>query len=977
MSSLFESMWPAFHAEVSEQLDELEIQLAAADADAIDVSHCFRLFHTIKSSAAMMAFTHMELLAHVCEDILDLVRTGNATLDDDMVDVLSAGAAQLKTQLAEADASHEPPGQDAQLLARAREFLTRLGGTPVMPADANPEQPAEAGVDADEERAVADAFDNFAAILEKELPALGKWLGGQGKRPPARLRTIASACEEMGFPALASIAGDMAATDPGERLSAASAFLLRLTPLVQRAQTDLGSAALSDALRPGLVANIHEGAARCLDVAEAGITHLGGDEAAVLASATHQLGERCRLCGFPALALLLRFIEQILREVTRGNLLVPDDLGELMMSGWSLCLELEADHGEDPAFAEICGRVLTTLQDMSRTADTQGDALDARELLQSEFDIPWSLTASLHDACLPDLLASCRNGTVVLDIEVDMDGPDAERDSFIGVINQHARIISNRTVFASERPGDLQAETTRLSIIAACEQNPGALIKTLAGFHSEHFHLAVQPVAYRGAPEIDTDDSPSPGTGTPGDPPVGAAPDAPAPEKVAPEPASTSNDTLRIASDRLDQFVTRVGELVLLRNQIDHHLHGETTSELLTQLQAFSQQLGSRQQLGAEQQVQLAQCLDALVAQMDRLGQTDSQLKQSLGMLQTDALDLRVVPVDIIFRRVPVLVRRLARQLGKQVRLDVQGSDTRIDKSMVDVLAEPLIHLVRNALDHGIETPDARRRAGKSEDAHITLRAHHQGGSLVIELEDDGLGLDSDAIRERAVSNGLLSRNQADLLPEEQVHALIFEPGFSTAAAVTETSGRGVGMDVVRTRVEQLGGEISLHSTPGHGTRVQLHLPTSAAIQGIVLFQAGADTYGLAERSVTEAIDIEKSQLQSLQGQMVVMHRERALPVYTLDHLFQQDGGGLPDDAVLQVLVLSDGRRHVGLVVNQILARQEIFVRECHPDIAALPGVAGASILGNGEPVLLLEASGLIELAAAGAQDLARLLEAS
>ena len=523
-------------------------------------------------------------------------------------------------------------------------------------------------------------------------------------------------------------------------------------------------------------------------------------------------------------------------------------------------------------------------------------------------------------------------------------------------------------MFTSDRPGDREAEGTRLSIIASCKGDPEAMRERLLAFHSARFHLSVTGIPYRRSADQE---------------PAEAAADA-APVRMPAEPlaeapgvTAISTDTVRVSSDGLDRFVTRIGELVLLRNRIDHILRSDDTEKLTVQLETMSRKISRREALDDDSLSALSLQLDSLLGQIDRLRDTDDQLQQSLGQLQNDALALRVVPIDMVFRRMPVLVKQLSRQLGKPAELHIIGADTRIDKSMVDVLSEPLIHMVRNALDHGIETAEERQRSGKSATAHLTLRASNQGGTLQIELSDDGRGLDEQRILEKALAKGIVTADQAATLGLSEIQRLIFRPGFSTTESVTETSGRGVGMDVVKTRIEQLGGTVSVRSTSGRGCHITLTMPVSAAIQGIVFFEHHGCTYGLPERNLAEIISVSATELQAIQGQMAILHRGHTLPLYTLSHLFRERRDGALKPEQCPVLLISDGRRRIGLMVDDIQGRQEIFVRDCHPDIAQLPGVAGASILGNGQPVLILDTADLIDLAAQQAQSLDALLEAS
>lgn len=960
MSSLYESMWPAFFAEVSEQLDELEILLVSVDAAGRDINHTFRLFHTIKSSAAMMEFSAMEQLAHVAEDILDLVRKGKASLDEGMCELIAQIASRLKHQLQQADRTQSRPDPDAALHEQATKFLDNLNNQTGELSG----QHTEEGKNTSQDSADMEAFQLFCQSASTTMPTLADWLLGRNKNPPKPFAALIQNARKVNLPAIALLA-ERARTEPvPERWWTFADLLHRLNTLRTMSDSDFGVPALAESLSASLASEIQSRSEELQAIipvpSEAGLTRASG-----------LLAEQAALCwlvDYRALATLIRFLRQIILDALRGKLVLDGPMWELVLLALYLTSEVDPAQPEDAGFADVCGRAMTSLQSQVRAAIENEENQAICTALIQEYDLPYSLIASLHHGSLQELLDSCRQELPLFDIEVDMDGPDVQRDGFLKVIEEHGRLISNRTVFTSDRPGDRNAEGTRLSIIASCNGNPDAMRSTLLKFHSDRFHLSVTDIPYRRSQH-----------GEVAEIQAEAEPDQPAAERAVETPGITaiSSDTVRVSSDGLDRFVTRIGELVLLRNRIDHILRSDDTEKLTSQLETLSRKIARRETFDDDSLLALSVQLDSLLDQLDQLRDTDDALQQSLGQLQNDALALRVVPIDMVFRRMPVLVKQLSRQLGKPVELHVSGADTRIDKSMVDVLSEPLIHMIRNALDHGIEAPEERRLAGKSATAHLTLRASNQGGTLQIELSDDGRGLDEQRILEKALAKGIVKSEQAATLGLSEIQRLIFEPGFSTAASVTETSGRGVGMDVVKTRIEQLGGTVSVRSTPRRGCHITLTMPVSAAIQGIVLFQHHGCTYGLPERNLAEIISVDQTRIQAIQGQMGILHRGHTLPLYTLSHLFREsrDGGQKPEHC--PVLLISDGHRRIGLMVDDIQGRQEIFVRDCHPDIAQLPGVSGASILGNGQPVLILDTAELIDLAAQRAQSLDALLEAS
>jgi chemotaxis protein histidine kinase CheA len=429
---------------------------------------------------------------------------------------------------------------------------------------------------------------------------------------------------------------------------------------------------------------------------------------------------------------------------------------------------------------------------------------------------------------------------------------------------------------------------------------------------------------------------------------------------------------LRVPGEVVDRFIAQIGEMVTVGNMLDLTIKD---SELGAALQILRRavQGSSGNGAGGGEGADVAASLDKVEKAFQRLALADQQLHSVLGRLQENAMELRVVPIDTVFSRFPRVVRDLAQAHNKQIRLDMDGGEVRIDKGMVEVLVEPLMHMVRNSVDHAIESPEERAIAGKPPVARIGLRAVQQGNRVVVEIQDDGRGLNVQKIRTKAVERGIVSEAESRAMTDDQICHFIFAPGFSTADKVTETSGRGVGMDVVLTNMTRLGGNIDIRTRLGEGTTFSLQLPLSAAIQTALMVEAGGQLLAIPERHLAEIHDTTDSIYQTVRGQRAILLRNSFLPLFRLQDLLghrsaSERAGAQANDntnATVRrpVVVLANGRKHIGIEVDRLLRRQDLFVKEIHPKLAAIPGVGGASILGDGRVVLILDGEDLFRLA--------------
>ncbi|MEQ9331927.1 ATP-binding protein [Thalassobaculum sp.] len=445
---------------------------------------------------------------------------------------------------------------------------------------------------------------------------------------------------------------------------------------------------------------------------------------------------------------------------------------------------------------------------------------------------------------------------------------------------------------------------------------------------------------------------------------VPSPPEAPARAlEDAKEPAAAKaagGSSLRVSSDLVDSYLDSVAELRLCLSRLEQGVaeagFPSTTAELRSAATQTSPRTAERLRTAARQIDNASKVIASQIARAET----------TLRMLHGVTLDLRVVPISMVLGRMPRLVRDLARSLGKQVTLEIDDGDIQIDKSMVDALTEPLVHMIRNAMDHGIEAPDDRERLGKPGKATITLKATQNGNVARIMIADDGRGLNTAVIRAKAIERGLISDQDAARMSDREIQRQIFAPGFSTASAITETSGRGVGMDVVLVTIRRLGGSIDIDSVEGEGTTFYLNFPVSAALQRIVVVSDGERDLGLPERAVIEVIEVERSAIQTVGELAGIHHRDGFLPVRSIESML---GWDTPDAAAnrsaFPVVILGTAERRVGVAVARIKRRQEVFMKELHPALSSVDVLAGATVMGEGQPLLVLDPDTLIAIAGA------------
>ncbi|MFW5734134.1 MAG: chemotaxis protein CheA, partial [Oceanidesulfovibrio sp.] len=406
-------------------------------------------------------------------------------------------------------------------------------------------------------------------------------------------------------------------------------------------------------------------------------------------------------------------------------------------------------------------------------------------------------------------------------------------------------------------------------------------------------------------------------------------------DRKTPAPASAQaqsqqkpkvSSTIRVDHEKLDHLMNLIGELIINRNR-------------------FTMIARNLEEHGKEIDI-------ADTAQ--NLTETTFAMARISDDLQDTIMKVRMVPVQTVFSRFPRLVRDLSRKSGKQVELIMEGEETELDKSVVEVIGDPLVHLIRNSVDHGIEPEEQRIKAGKPARGTVWLRAYYRGNSVAIEIEDNGKGIDPEKMREVAIKKGIISPEEARNLDDREARELIFAPGFSSAEKITDISGRGVGMDVVRTNIKNLKGSVSIASETGKYTRFTLILPLTLAIIDALMVKVGGDTYAIPLDAVSETTKIETKRLTEVNGRKAVTLRGQVLGIISLCEMLELP----PPEAepeILSVVVIQDGERRLGLVVDRLLERQEIVIKPLGAYLGDQKGISGATIMGDGSVVLILD----------------------
>lgn len=546
------------------------------------------------------------------------------------------------------------------------------------------------------------------------------------------------------------------------------------------------------------------------------------------------------------------------------------------------------------------------------------DSTASEDMTDDEFD---QLLAALDSADFETEAENRARDTVAPESGADDEITDAEFEALLDQLQGGAEPSASKEPSANKQPSTPPPESASDEIT------------------DDEFEALLDQLHGGGKADATSDPVSKPAPQTKSKPALKVVPDsgasqpaksAPASETkaVASDPSPVAETTVRVDTRRLDEIMNMVGELVLVRNRLVRI--GSTAAD---------------------------EILSKAVANLDLV----------TADLQASVMKTRMQPIKKVFGRFPRVVRDLARSLKKEVVLELHGEETDLDKNLVEALADPLVHLVRNAVDHGVEIPEKREAAGKPRQGTILLSAEQEGDHILLIISDDGNGMDPDMLRRKAVEKGIMDRDAADRLSNSECFDLIFAPGFSTKTEVSDVSGRGVGMDVVKTKITQLNGSVFIDSKPGEGTRIEIKVPLTLAIMPTLMILVGEQAFALPLASVSEIFNLDLSGTHVVDGQQVVTVRDKALPLFHLrrwlTHDAQQNEVGDKTDA--NVVIVSVGAQRVGFVVDTLIGQEEVVIKPLGRMLHGTPGMAGATITGDGRIAVILDVPGLLKRYAA------------
>lgn len=484
----------------------------------------------------------------------------------------------------------------------------------------------------------------------------------------------------------------------------------------------------------------------------------------------------------------------------------------------------------------------------------------------------------------------------------------------------------------TQEPSELAAMTAGLADVASAQAEPVLPEEAEMDYRArEHEEAPPAPVAATAAPTTAAPaKAETAATGglsnlsnrQPASPQPASSPPSPQP----PAAAKPKAQTIRVSVERLDDLMNLVGELVIDQTRIQQVAR--------TQRRRFQDD------------------------SVGELGHIADHLSRIIGDLQESVMKARMLPIEQLMGRFPRMIRDLSRDLGKELELVMEGQDTELDRTLIEEIADPLIHLIRNAVDHGLELPEVRERAGKPRQGILRIKAAHEDNQVVIYVEDDGAGIDPAKMRSSAVGKGIITQEEADALGDREAIDLIFRPGFSTAQRVSDVSGRGVGMDIVASHIEKLNGMIDIRSELGRGTTFKIKLPLTLAIIVGLLVKCGGQTLIIPMSNIAEIVRVPAEEIRSVRGQPVVLIRNQVIPVADIRDRFGVPGT-IDGRKQIPLVIIGSAEKRLALTVDELIGNQEIVIKSLGSYIGKVEGIAGATILGDGSVALILEISAL------------------
>lgn len=629
----------------------------------------------------------------------------------------------------------------------------------------------------------------------------------------------------------------------------------------------------------------------------------------------HTLKGSSASMGFEKMATLTHRMESVLDALRQGRLAMSRKVVDLLLACLDKLRELKAKLvGGTEGDVNVSGLV-ARLEDLF---DGEGEA----EAAAAPEGKTLELTEVEQNVIREAELKGYRGYEIYVELEPDCRMKGARAFLVFNNLKEYGEVIKSEP-----HTQELEAEKFESSfrLVIVSKEDADTLANVIKSI-SEIRRVEVNPVELDGEAPLSTGGQLS-GSGSAAAAARGKT-GVQAQQAAAPEKLKTQ--TVRVDVRRLETLMNLVGELVIDRTRLT-----DTGNAL-------------KSKLGNEP---LLQTLEEISIHIGRV----------TSDLQEEVMKARMLPIDHLFNRFPRMVRDLAQKAGKEIDFIIEGRETELDRTVIEEIGDPLIHLLRNAIDHGIEPPEERVRLGKPRHGTIVLKAFHQENMIVITVQDDGRGMDPEKIKRKAVEKGLISPEQAANMNRRDALDLIFLPGFSTADKVTDVSGRGVGMDIVRAHLEKINGLIDIKTSAGEGTCFTIKLPLTLAINRSLLITIGSQVYAIPLANVIEIIDVRPAEVKKVQGNDVIVLRQKVLPLMRLDKVLGIKREIQKVQGRLAVVVVGVAEKRVGLVVDALLGEQEIVIKSLGNYIGKIPGIAGATIMGDGRVSLILDVRGLLE----------------
>lgn len=985
-----EKMWDLFGQETEGHSEDIERVLLTAESGQVeteDIDCLFRAIHSVKGLAATMDLKAMEAVAHASETLLEEVRIDINILDSEMTSLLINSLDVLNDQREVALSERIDSALPVELLESLKEKLINIsGGTKeIQVSDASmgankgedeasgyarPEESGDFETQGEEEW-IHNFKENMRVLVDILL--IVKTEGGGGidswdelKDTMNLLENIASdqsfvmVAKEMMVLREKFSDNPLLANQEFENIILMLASLLEQIKCVEEVlEKNIGSDVLADflkgSMRPKFEKLLKDIQSNCDSFASGDKGDDFHDEL-MARSLSENLSAVIPYHAYfysglslSPLLLLVDFLGATLQDGMRNFDPLVVLSREAIVTMQKVFMAREQGENEQQVleqgqvvFAGLEDR-LGNGQFLSRDAD-ESIAEEFEEFV-SGFDIDLHLTSILSTENKEELIAGIRSGKHIHVILGDIESDQEFSGNFISWANENGKILTNRPVFIESHPWYEM-------LIISTESRSGVedvleRIDPEEKFSTINFSSDQRDGSREKETEKEIQEKEKQGSFL-------------QKKSGVRKKTNGSSSSIRVEGQVLDKFMNQIGGMALTRSRLKHAIDDEELRRALVSLKSISEDIPE----GMDVSGKVGAIYAVLKEKLAQIEDTDSVIHGSISRIQDEALGLRVVPIENIMKRFPRVVRDLSASLNKKIRLELSGGNVRIDKAMLEVLSDPLLHMVRNCADHGIETPKDREKAGKPVEAYIRIEAAQRGGGVILQISDDGRGIDAEKIRLKAVERGLVGEEVSYDLDEKEIYKFLFMPGFSTAEKIGSTSGRGVGMDVVQTNIARLGGSVEADSKFGEGATFTLYMPVSAAIQEVLLVEVGSQTLALPRRCVTEVIEVRSKDIQSIKGRKAILLRDNFLPLIYLGSLL-----GFAEKKQSQsqaneiVVVLSNGGNTLGIEVDRMVGRQELFVKDMHASISTLPGVGGASILGNGNVVLILDEDALFQMA--------------